>query len=133
MNKKMIGYDMIKINNTYIKNPSKYNAYPNLREKSSENSVGDLIRKIISCRRKIELEWDYLSKEEYSLFTDIKFLKEFDCSFINSKGERVTKKMYGGDISADAVNIVDGVPQSYKNIKFNFIQTKADKYTGGAI
>lgn len=124
---------MIKVNGVEILTPSSYNVYPTLREKSSENALGDLVRKIVSCRWKIEMSWDYLTKEQYARLVDIKFLKEFNCTFPSSKGVMVTKKMYGGDIKGEA-NMADknGIVRDWVNVSFNFIQTKADKYTGGA-
>ena len=124
---------MIKVNGVDIPTPSKYNPQPNLREDSTENANGDIIRKIISCRWKLEMSWDYLTKEQYAKFQDIKFLKEFTCTFPSPKGVMITKTMYGGDISGDA-NIADknGIVRDWVNVSFNFIQIKSDKYTGGA-
>lgn len=125
---------MITVNGVAIPTPSEYTPYPNLREDSTENSLGDMVRKIISSRWKLEMKWDYLTKEEYSQLTDIKFLKEFSCTFPNTKGQMVTKQMYGGDIKGNA-NMADanGIVRDWVNVSFNFIQTKADKYTGGAV
>lgn len=124
---------MIKVNGVDIPTPSDYNPKPNLREDSTENANGDMIRKIISCRWKIEMKWDYLTKEQYKKLAEIKFLKEFNCTFPSPTGVMVTKKMYGGDISGEA-NMADkeGIVRDWVNVSFNFIQTKADKYTGGA-
>lgn len=125
---------MIIVNGVAIPTPSKYKPYPNLREDSTENSLGDMVRKIISSRWKLEMSWDYLTKEQYSQLTDIKFKKEFSCIFPNTKGQMVTKLMYAGDLSGTA-NIADrdGIVRDWVDVSLNFIQTKADKYTGDAI
>lgn len=126
--------NMIMVNGEYIPNPTKFMPYPNLREKSSENSLGDLIRKIISSRWKLEQNWDVMSREEYTQLERIKFLKEFDCAFPAGQGTILNKKMYAGDLKGEACNQDEnGVAQTYKNVTCNFIQTKADKYTGGAV
>ena len=125
---------MIKVNGVAIPAPSKYNPYPTLREKSTENSLGDVVRKIISSRWKIEMGWDYLTKEQYAQLIDIKFRESFLCEFPNSKGQMVTKTMYAGDPKGEA-NVADrdGIVRDWVNVTLNFIQKNADKYTGGAV
>nr|DAQ03969.1 MAG TPA: hypothetical protein [Caudoviricetes sp.] len=132
---------MIKENNVIVADgvslptPSKYIPYPNLRENSTENALGDLIRKIISSRWKIEMQWDFLTKEQVSFLTDLKFKKEFECKFPNTKGKIITKKMYAGDLkpSASAIDPNTHLVTGWKDVQCNFIQVKADKYTGGTI
>lgn len=125
--------NMIKANGNYIPNPSHYNPKPNLREDSTENALGDIVRKIISCRWNIEQDWDYMSKEDYAILTDLKFMKGFECEFPATTGSRIIKTMYVGDLSAQPTDIdSNGVPIGWKEVKANFIQLKADKYTGGA-
>lgn len=124
---------MIKVNGVEMPTPSRYNPFPTLREKSTENALGDVVRKIISSRWKLEMSWDYLTKEEYSKLTDIKFKESFDCEFPNSKGQIVTKRMYAGDIKGSANRAPDGIVKDWVNVTCNFIQQKADKFTGGAV
>lgn len=124
---------MINVNGVKIPTPSSYNPYPQLREDSSENSLGDMVRKIISCRWKLEMKWDYLTKEQYSQLIKIKFLKEFNCTFPSPTGVMVTKQMYAGDPKGEAVRVDENnIVTGWQNVSLNFIQTKADKYTGGA-
>lgn len=125
---------MIKVDGVVIPSPSKYNPYPTLREQSTENALGDVVRKIISSRWKLEMSWDYLTKEQYAQLVDIKFKDSFLCEFPNSKGQMVTKRMYAGDPKGSA-NIADsnGIVRDWVNVTLNFIQLKADKYTGGAV
>lgn len=124
---------MIKVNGVEIPTPSKYNPFPELREDSSENSLGDIKRKIISCRWKLEMSWDYLTKEQYAQLINIKFLKSFTCKFPSPTGQMVTKTMYAGDPKADAIRVNSSdIVKDWQNISLNFIQLKADKYTGGA-
>jgi hypothetical protein len=125
---------MIKVDGVEIPTPSEYNPYPELREKSSENSLGDVKRKIISCRWKLEMKWDLLTKEQYAQLIKIKFKKSFQCEFPSSTGKRVTKTMYAGDPKGNAFKL-DKKTDTVKNwtsVSLNFIQLKADKYTGGA-
>ena len=98
---------MIKVDGVEIPTPSEYNPYPELREKSSENSLGDVKRKIISCRWKLEMKWDLLTKEQYA-------------QLINPKGNA-----FKLDKKTDTV-------KNWTSVSLNFIQLKADKYTGGA-
>lgn len=125
---------MIKVDGVEIPTPSKYNPFPTLREKSTENALGDVIRKIISSRWKLEMSWEYLTKEQYAQLTDIKFKESFLCEFPNSKGQMVTKRMYAGDIKGEANKAdANGIVRDWVNVSCNFIQQKADKYTGGAV
>lgn len=125
---------MITADGVEIPTPSKYNPYPTLREQSTENALGDVIRKIISSRWKIEQSWEYLTKEQYAMLVDLKFKKSFSCNFPNSKGVMVTKRMYAGDIKGEA-NVADsnGIVRDWVNVQCNFVQLEADKYTGGAV
>ena len=125
---------MIKVDGVEIPTPSRYNPYPTLREKSTENALGDVVRKIISSRWKLEMSWDYLTKEQYAQLVDIKFKESFMCEFPNSMGEMVTKRMYAGDPKGQA-NLADknGIVRNWTNVSLNFIQLKSDKYTGGAV
>ena len=125
---------MIKVDGVEIPTPSTYIPYPELREDSSENALGDVIRKIISCRWKLEMTWDMLNKEQYAKLIEIKFKKSFKCEFPSPTGKRVTKIMYAGDPKGNAFKLdkkTDTV-KSWTSISLNFIQLKADKYTGGA-
>lgn len=132
---------MIEENNVIIADgrslptPSAYTPYPTLREKSTENALGDLIRKIISSRWKIEMKWDILTPTQMDLITKLKFKKEFDCKFPSTDGRLITKKMYMGDIKPAAKKIDPNTKlvTEWENFSCNFIQTKADKYTGGAV
>lgn len=132
---------MIKENNVIVADgvslptPSGFVPYPTLREKSGENALGDLVRKIISSRWKIEMKWDILSVEQMNYLTDLKFKKEFLCTFPSTKNQRISKQMYVGDLkpSAKAIDPDTKIVTGWLNVSCNFIQTKADKYTGGAI
>ena len=132
---------MIKENNVIIADgrslptPSEYVPYPTLREKSTENALGDLVRKIVSSRWKIEMKWDILTVEQMKFLTDLKFKKEFTCTFPSLKDKKITKQMYAGDLkpSAKAIDPETKLVTGWLNVSCNFIQTKADKYTGGAV
>ncbi|MBR1653635.1 MAG: hypothetical protein IJ690_01590 [Clostridia bacterium] len=132
---------MIEENNVIIADgrslptPSDYTPYPTLREQSTENALGDLVRKIISSRWKIEMKWDVLTPTQMDLITKLKFKKEFTCKFPASDGRMLTKKMYVGDIKPAARRIDPNTKlvTEWKDFSCNFIQTEADKYTGGAV
>lgn len=132
---------MIEENNVIIADgrslptPSDYTPYPTLREQSTENALGDLVRKIISSRWKIEMKWDVLTPAQMDLITKLKFKKEFICKFPASDGRQLTKKMYVGDIKPAARRIDPNTKlvTEWKDFSCNFIQTEADKYTGGAV
>ena len=96
---------MIEENNVIIADgrslptPSDYTPYPTLREKSTENALGDLIRKIISSRWKIEMKWDILTPAQMDFITKLKFKDSFICRFPSTDGRILTKRMYVGDIN----------------------------------
>ena len=132
---------MIEENNVIIADgrslptPSEYLPYPNLREKSVENALGDLVRKIISSRWKIEMKWDVLTPEQMNFITELKYKKEFQCKFPSSNGRLITKTMYVGDMKPSARRIDPNTKlvTEWKDFSCSFIQTKADKYTGGVV
>ena len=132
---------MIEENNVIIADgrslptPSDYTPYPTLREKSTENALGDLIRKIISSRWKIEMKWDILTPAQMDFITKLKFKDSFICRFPSTDGRILTKRMYVGDIKPAAQQIDPNTKlvTEWKDFSCNFIQTKADKYTGGAV
>ncbi len=55
-------------------------------------------------------------------------------NFQIQNGEIVKKQMYVGDLNGSA-NMADsnGIIRDWVNVKGNFVQEKADKYTGGAV
>lgn len=127
--------NVIVANNVSLPTPSKYVPYPNLREKSTENSLGDIVRKIISVRWKIEMNWDILTVEQMNYLTELRFKKDFTCTFPSLNGTRITKTMYAGELkpSAKRIDKSTGLVTGWEDVSFNFIQTKADKYTGGVV
>lgn len=127
--------DVIIADGKSLPTPSEYVPYPTLREKSTENALGDLVRKIISSRWKIEMKWDLLTAEQMNYLTELKFKKEFSCTFPSNNSKRLTKQMYVGDLkpSARAIDLETKLVTGWTDVSCNFIQTKADKYTGGAV
>lgn len=98
----------VQLNNIWYALPSPdmktYNAYPNIREESSENALGDLVRKIVSVRWKIEQTWSQLSEDEYALLMKLKFFTSFPCKFWSpAHKDFIIKEMYAGDISANGI------------------------------
>jgi len=132
---------MIEENNVIIADgrslptPSEFVTYPTLREQSTENALGDLVRKIISSRWKIEMKWDILTPEQMDLITELKFKQSFLCIFPATDGRQLTKTMYVGDIkpSARKIDPSTKLVTEWKDFSCNFIQVVADKYTGGAV
>ena len=64
--------DVIIADGKSLPTPSEYVPYPTLREKSTENALGDLVRKIISSRWKIEMEMGFADSRTNELFNRIK-------------------------------------------------------------
>jgi len=129
----------VEINGSWVALPSPdvgaYNAYPNIREDSSENGVGSLIRKIIGIRWKIEQSWSQLTDDEYQLLMSLKYFSEFNCKFwCPATKSFLTKKMMAGDITGNGTiqNTNYNITQ-YSGGKLNFVQTKADKFREGII
>lgn len=113
---------MIKIDGKEIPTPSDY--LPSIMDisKAERNARGDMIIERITTKRKIELSWRYLSKEDLSkLFTAVSPVF-FQVEYIDPQTNSVkTGTFYAGDRNAGALDFIGGNIR-YKDIKFSVIE-----------
>lgn len=113
--------------------PSTYNGSASTLVDSSRNSKGVVIAQVIrSDIAKVELSWNYLTREQYSNLCKL-FEPLYGGAFYNKvrffdtiKGDWNTKIMYVNDRKFDTANItLDnlGRPIGYKSVKLNLIDT----------
>lgn len=115
---------MIKINGVKMPTPTSFSV--TISDISSENSKrnarGDMLIDRVTTKRKIEMEWEYITLEDMSLtlklVKDIFFLVEYPDP---EEGKLITKTFYVGDRTIPMYYIRDGRP-IWKNVKFNFIE-----------
>jgi hypothetical protein len=116
---------LININGTDLPSPSTYNVNIADIVVASRNAEGLLIAEKKAQKVKIELEWKYLTKQQYSNILSLFSSFFFSATFFNPiTGATSTKTFYVGDRNAGlfkydiATNQITG----WRDIKFNLIE-----------
>lgn len=113
---------MIKINGVSIPIPSTLQVGIIDISKGGRNAEGTLVIERIATKRKLELTWSHLSKEQLSdLLTRVSGVF-FDVEYIDPQDNALkTGSFYCGDRS---INTLDYLNEQirYKDIKFNLIE-----------
>lgn len=115
---------MIRINGVQMPNPTNFSVTISdiSSDDSKRNARGDMLIDRITTKRKIEMEWNFISLEDMSLtlrlVKDIFFSVEYPDP---EEGKFITKTFYVGDRTAPMLDIIDGKPM-WKNVKFDFIE-----------
>lgn len=113
---------MIKINGVALPTPSDYIVSIMDISKAERNAAGTMIIDRIATKRKIELNWKYLSKEDVSnvlnMVSDVFFTVEY---IDPQEGDWKIGIFYAGDRSIGALDYRNGNIR-YKDIKFNLIE-----------
>lgn len=113
---------MLKINGVVIPTPSEYEVGIQDLSKAERNANGTMIIERIATKRKIEMSYKYLSKEQLSdllnLISEVFFQVEYMDPQSNSKK---TGTFYTGDRKAGALDFKNGIMR-YKDIGFNLIE-----------
>lgn len=115
---------MIRINGVSMPTPTSFSVTISdiSSDDSKRNARGDMLIDRITTKRKIEMEWNFISLEDMSLtlrlVKDIFFSVEYPDP---EEGKFITKTFYVGDRTAPMLDIIDGKPM-WKNVKFDFIE-----------
>lgn len=113
---------LIKINGVDIPTPSSYSVGVQDLSNAERNANGTMIIERIATKRKIELAWTFLTKEQTSLIlnsvNDVFFRVEYMDPVI---GDKKAGTFYCGDRSIGLIDFKNGVPR-YKDIKFNLVE-----------
>ena len=113
---------MLKINGAVIPAPSDFIVGIMDISKAERNAAGTMVIDRIATKRKLELSWKYLSKEDVSrvltLVSPVFFEVEYPDPQTNTKRTGV---FYCGDRSIGTLDYKNGVIR-YKDIKFNLIE-----------
>ena len=113
---------MIKINGVVLPTPSDYQIGIMDLSKAERNARGTMIIERIATKRKIELSWNYLSKDDLSRVLRLVSSVFFTVEYIDPQDNVIkTGTFYCGDRTAGALDYRNGVMR-YKDIKFNLIE-----------
>lgn len=113
---------MIKINGVELPTPSGYNVGIQDISKAERNAKGTMIIERIATKRKIELEWKYLSKESLSRVFNLVSPVFFTVTYIDPQsGGWRSGTFYCGDRNAGALDFKNG-NMRYKDVKFNLVE-----------
>lgn len=113
----MITIDLVK-----IPTPSDYLVGIQDISKAERNARGTMIIDRIATKRKLELSWKYLSKEDLSKVLKLVSPVFFQVDYIDPQDNAVkTGTFYCGDRTAPALDVRNGVIR-YKDVKFNIIE-----------
>lgn len=113
---------MIKINGVAIPTPSDYSVGIQDISKAERNANGTMIIERITTKRKIELVWKYLSKEDLSKVMNAVSPVFFQVEYLDpQENRRKTGSFYAGDRNVGALDYINGTVR-WKNIKFSVIE-----------
>ncbi len=113
---------MIRINGVVIPTPSDYQVGIMDLSKAERNALGTLIIERVATKRKIEMSWNYLNKDELSQLLNLVSPVLFEVDYINpQENSRKTGTFYVGDRKAGAIDYKNGNIR-YKDIQFNIIE-----------
>jgi hypothetical protein len=113
---------MIQINSVTIPTPSDYKISVMDLSKAERNANGNMIIERVATKRKLELEYKYLSSNDLSVLlqaiSDVFFTVSYP-DFVT--GSINSGTFYVGDRTAGAIDYQNDIIR-YKDIKFNLIE-----------
>lgn len=113
---------MIKINGVDIPTPSDYQVGIQDISKAERNANGTMIIERIATKRKIELSWNYLTKEQLQQVLNAVSPVFFTVEYLDPQDNATrTGTFYAGDRNVGALDYIDGKVR-WKDIKFNVIE-----------
>ncbi|MFS8540752.1 MAG: hypothetical protein LOD89_01500 [Tissierellales bacterium] len=109
---------MIKIDGVELPTPSEYTVGIQDLSKAERNARGTMIIERIATKRKIELSWKYLTREQLSQVLNLVAPVFFTVEYIDpQENKRKTGVFYCGDRSVSALDYRNGEIR-WKDIKF---------------
>lgn len=113
---------LIKINGVEIPAPSSYSIGIQDISQAERNANGTMIIERIATKRKIEMSWGILTKEEVSKLLKAVSPVFFIVQYMDPQDTNLkTGTFYCGDRSAPMLTFVNGQPK-YKDVTFNIIE-----------
>lgn len=113
---------MIKINGVSIPTPSDLNIGIQDLSKAERTANGTMVIERIATKRKLELSWKYLSKEDLSTVFNAVAPVFFEVEYIDPQENSVkTGTFYAGDRKAGALDFKNGNIR-YKDISVNLVE-----------
>jgi hypothetical protein len=113
---------LIIIDGVEIPAPSEYSVGIQDISKAVRNANGTMIIERVATKRKIELSWKYLSKEQLAQVLTAVSNVFFQVTFIDPQDNATrTGTFYCGDRKAGMLDYKNGVPR-YKDVQFNLIE-----------
>lgn len=114
--------ELFKVNGVALPTPSDYQVGIMDISKAERNAAGTMVIDRIATKRKLELSWKYLSKEDLSKLFKLVSPVFFQVEYIDPVNDvRKTGMFYAGDRSAGALDFINGNIR-YKDIKFNLVE-----------
>lgn len=113
---------MISINGVTIPAPSDFTVGIQDISKAERNARGTMIIERIATKRKLELQWKYLSKPQLSQLLNLVSGVFFSVTYPDPQtGANRTGTFYCGDRPAPMIDFRNGVPR-YKDVKFSLVE-----------
>ncbi len=113
---------MIKIDNISIPAPTDYTIGIMDISKAERNAAGKMLIERIATKRKIELVWAFLFKEELSQLYKSVAPVFFEVEYIDPEdNKKKTGTFYAGDRKAGGLDYIDGNIR-YRDISVNLIE-----------
>ena len=113
---------MLKIDGVEIPSPSDMQVGIMDLSKAERNAKGTLIIERIATKRKLEIAWRYLSKEEISQLFKLVSPVFFNVEYIDPEDNAIKSgTFYAGDRKAGALDYINGNIR-YKDVSVNLIE-----------
>lgn len=113
---------MIKVDGVVIPTPSDLSVGIMDISKAERNAAGMMVIDRIATKRKLELGWKYLPKEDLSKLFKAVSPVFFQVEYIDPQDDAVkTGVFYAGDRTAGALDYRNGIIR-YKDVKVNFVE-----------
>lgn len=113
---------MIKVNGVELPTPSDYTVGIQDISKAERNARGTMIIERIATKRKLELAWKYLTKDQLQQVLNAVSPVFFTVEYPDPQtGARRSGSFYAGDRTVGAMDYIDGNIR-WKDIKFNVVE-----------
>lgn len=113
---------LIKINGVAIPTPSEYLIGIQDISKAERNANGTMIIDRIATKRKLELSWKYLNKNDLSNLLNKVSPVFFTVEYLDPQDNATkTGTFYCGDRNCGMLDFINSNPR-YKDVKFNLIE-----------
>ena len=113
---------LIIIDGVEIPAPSEYSVGIQDISKAERNANGTMIIERVATKRKIELSWKYLDKDQLAQVLNAVSPVFFQVTFIDPQDNATrTGTFYCGDRKCGMLDFKNGVPR-YKDVQFNLIE-----------